>query len=141
MVELRRSRSRLRLSLTVWTLSLELARLSGWTPAGTRKTNPSDGEHADPLDGVRHLMGWQTEYRSSDGQTVAEADAQSLAVCLKKAAVEGARVIDDWAAGKIAPVPGIRTDTKGFRWFTSPEGIVHLENLAEFCRGGAFQIF
>jgi hypothetical protein len=141
MIELRRLRSRLRLSLTVWTLSLELARLSGWTPSGTRQTDPANGNSVDNLRDVRHLMGWQTEYRSSDGQTVPEADALCLAACLKKAAMEGSRILDDLAGGKIPTVPGIHTDTKGFRWFTSAEGKAHLENLAAFCRGGAFQIF
>jgi hypothetical protein len=141
MVELTRSRQRLRLSLTVWTLSLELARLSGWTPAGTRQTDPADGKPIDPLRDVRHLLSWQTEYRSSDGQTVAESDAMALAKCLKRAATEGERIINEWASGGTQPVPGIRTDAQGFRWFTSADGKAHLENLANFCQGGAFQIF
>jgi hypothetical protein len=140
MVELRRAKSRIQLGLTLWTLSLELARLSGWNPAGTRRTDPTSGKSIDALQDVRHLVGWPNEYRFSDGQTVADADAVQLADSLTRAAANTDRLIDELTSGKMLPVPGIRTEGRGYHWFTTPEGKTLLHNLAEFCRGGAFQI-
>ncbi len=142
MIELRRqeSRSRLTMSITVWTLSLELAHLNGWKPAGTRYVGPAGDGHVDLLQEVRHLVAWQTEYRSSDGQTVDQTDAAQLADGLNNALVRGKEIIGDLASRRIEMLPGIRTEAAGFRWFTTAEGKVHLKNLIDFCREGAFQI-
>jgi hypothetical protein len=139
MIELRRDKSSIEMSLTIWTFSLELARIAGWIPAGTRKHDPAGGSSVDPLQGFRHLINWQNEYRFSDGQVVCETDARLMGESLATVAVAGERILQDWSttAGRI---PGIRTQAKDFNWFTTPEGKQHLRNLADFCRGGAFQI-
>jgi hypothetical protein len=139
MIELRRHKISIELSLTIWTLSLELARIAGWTPAGTSKYEAREGKRTDTLHGVRHLMNWQTEYRASDGQEVAGTDAARLADCLTTASATGEQILQNWETANL-PIPGIRTEAKSFNWFTSPEGKSHLRTLADFCRGGAFQI-
>lgn len=139
MIELRRNKASITMSLTIWTLSLEIARIAGWVPAGTKRLDAKEGRLVDSLHGVRHLINWQTEYRSSDGQTISGSDAARLGDCLFTAAVAGERILADWATSN-ASIPGIRTEARGFNWFTTAEGKQHLLDLAEFCRGGAFQI-
>lgn len=138
MVELKRGKTTFTVSLTIWTLSLELARLSGWTPAGTGRADAATGQK-DTHGDMRHLVCWQTEYQSSDGQTVSDGDARQLASALKKAAREGSRILNDFSTQN--PPPDIRTDRPGFHWFLSQQGKLHLQQLADFCQAGAFQIF
>jgi hypothetical protein len=141
MIELRRDRSRVRLSQTVWVLTLDLARVCGWNPSGTRHLRAGGGEMVDDLKDVRHLMGWQTEYISNDGQTVTADDAAHLARALQKAAVDASKILADWRSGTLS-VPGdVRTPESGFQWFITPDGRDHLQAVANFCGGGAFQIF
>lgn len=140
MIELRRTRSQLSLSPTVWMLTIELARVCGWTPEGTHHDTVGGG-CSDSLADFRHLVGWQTGYVSNEGQTVTAPDAAHLADALNKAAVDGERILTDWAEGRAAPPPDVRTNAGGFRWFSTLAGKDHLQTLANFCRGGAFQIF
>jgi hypothetical protein len=141
MIELRRARSRLKLSLTSWMLTLELAKICGWQPAGTLRQVTVGGGDSDSLADVQHLMGWQTQYLSNDGQTVSASDATQLAAALARAASEGDRILSDWSAGRIAPPADIRNKPSGFRWFSTLDGRDQLEQIAGFCRGGEFQIF
>jgi hypothetical protein len=139
MIELKRTRSRMNLSPTVWMLSIELARVCGWNPCGTRRV---DGTNSlDDLEDVRHLMTWRTEYLSSDGQTVTAPDAGQLADALQRAAKDGERILGDWSEGRSDAPADVRTTPNGFRWFMTGDGRNQLNHIAEFCRGGAFQIF
>ena len=141
MVELRRGKSRVSLSPTIWAMTLELARLCGWVPLGTRRAAPLGKGTADPLDDVRHLLAWQTEYVSSDGQTVTAMDANRIADGLTRAYTDGDRLLADWIAGRTQPPVIMRTPSTGFRWFSTEDGKDHLQKLADFCREGDFQIF
>ena len=141
MIELRRLRSRTSLSPTVWLLTLELARICGWNPQGTRLINPSDGTSTDPLHDVRHLMSWQIEYLSNEGHTVTDTDANQLADALDRAGADGNRILANWIDGRSKPPVDVRTSPNGFRWFATVDGKDHLHAIADFCRGGAFQIF
>jgi hypothetical protein len=122
-------------------LTLELARVCGWEPLGTRHTDKSGGSAVDTLEVVRHLMRWQTEYLSNDGQTVTAPDAIKLADALIRAAEEGHRILADWSDGRSKPPADIQTTPAGFRWFNTIDGKDHLRSIADFCRAGAFQIY
>jgi len=121
-------------------LTIELARVCGWTPEGTRRDTPGGGS-SDALQDIRHLVGWQAGYVTNEGQTVSAPDAAHLADALNKAALQGERILTDWAEGRAPPPADIRSNAHGFRWFSTQAGKHHLQTLANFCRGGAFQIF
>jgi len=141
MIELRRAKSRISVSPTVWTMTLELARLCGWVPVGTRRTFIIEQATLDSLGDVRHFLPWQIEYISADGQIVTTEDAVHLAQAFARAAVDGDRILAQWIAGQIQPPAVIRTPSTGFRWFGTTDGKDHLEAVASFCRKGEFQIF
>jgi hypothetical protein len=137
MIELRRDNKKLRISSTIWTMTLELARLCGWVPRGTRR----DGS-AGP-DGVSDggdLIPWIADYISNDGQTVTAEDAGLLADSLDRASKESTKIIIEWQAGRFQPSALLRTPATGFGWFNTRAGRQHLLDVAAFCRGGEFQI-
>lgn len=59
-----------------WSKALELAKLYGWTPMGTRP--PSH------LDFYKIGAEWNGSYSTNDGQTVRAEDARSLAAALER---------------------------------------------------------
>lgn len=121
MVELRRQREKLKISPTVWVMTLDLGLLCGWMPAA--------GEH-----------GWPADYIASDGQNVTGHDAENLANALSKAGEKAHRAIEDWQAGRIQPAQKPRTPVSGFMWFDTPQGREHLRQIMAFLRAGAFEI-
>jgi hypothetical protein len=139
MIELKRTHAQIKLSPTVWILTIELARICGWKPCGTHQSDGTDT--LDALGDVRHLIAWQTEYLSNDGQTVTARDAGQLADALQRAATEGERILIDWSEGRSAAPADVRTTPCGFHWFMTSDGRNHLSSIADFCRGGEFQIF
>jgi hypothetical protein len=122
MVELRRRTEKLKISPTVWGMTLDLGLLCGWTPAAS-------GEH-----------GWPVDYIASDGQTVAGHDAENLANALNRANDLAHRAIEDWKAGKCQPAKKLRTPPSGFNWFDTPQGREHLRQVTAFLRAGPFEI-
>jgi hypothetical protein len=136
MIELRADQSKFSISPTVWTMSLELARLCGWQPAGP--SGPADPSGAVSLSG--DLLSWQTRYLASDGQTIASADAHAAADALERCIGQISKVVTDWQEGRIALDRPLRTPPTGFRWFTTAAGEEHLRSLAAFLRRGPIQI-
>jgi hypothetical protein len=129
MIELRGGRATIRISPTVWTMTLELARLAGWRPAGTQPPAAAG------------MLSWLTQYNTSDGQTVERDDAVGLAKALAHAAEAGQQIITDFQnAPASRDVPPLRTPLGGFGWFFTNPGHEHLHALADFCRMGSFQI-
>jgi hypothetical protein len=122
MVELRRKRESLEISPTAWTMTLELARLCGWSPRGTLQ------------------VGWPADYFASNGQTVMADDAVNLADALGRAELEAPGVIEDWQGGRAQPSVQLRTPAEGFRWFQTTPGREQLRRLTLFVRRGAFEI-
>ncbi len=122
-------------------MTLEIARLCGWEPMGTRRIEISDGAEVDALRDVRDKLAWQMEYVSADGQTVTNDDAARLAAAFSRAAVEGDRILAQWNSGQMQPAAVLRTPSTGFRWFSTADGRDHLQAVADFCRQGEFQIF
>ena len=122
MVELRRQREKLKISPTVWVMTLDLGLLFGWTPSPT-------GEH-----------GWPADYIASDGQNVTGQDAENLASALGRACEGANQAIADWQAGRIQPAHKLRTPASGFNWFDTPPGQEHLRQIMAFLRAGAFEI-
>jgi len=122
MVELRRRAEKLKISPTVWGMTLELGLLCGWTPAPA-------GEH-----------GWPADYIASDGQNITRQDAENLANALSNAGETAHRAIEDWQAGRIEPAQKPRTPASGFKWFDTPQGREHLRQITAFLRAGAFEI-
>jgi len=59
-----------------WAKALELARLYGWHPAGTRLRPKYENPEA--------IAGWHGTYLTNDGQIVHAADALSLAAALER---------------------------------------------------------
>ena len=141
MIELRRAKSRISISPTVWTMTLELARLCGWEPLGTRQMAFTDGAKQEALEDIRHMLPWQIEYIAADGQTITREDAAHLAEAFARAAMDGARILTQWDKGQIQPAVVLRTPCTGFRWFNTSDGRDHLQAVADFCRKGEFQIF
>jgi hypothetical protein len=141
MIELKRTGSQLCLSPTMWMLTIEMARVCGWKPGGTIRLDDDEGAPSPTSDDLRHLMAWQTDYLSSDGQTVSAPDAGQLADALQKAVIQGDRILTDWSEGRTGDAVDVRTKPSGFRWFNTSQGRAHLFSIANFCRGGAFQIF
>jgi hypothetical protein len=141
MIELRRPKSRISISPTVWTMTLELARLCGWEPQGTCRIELADGAEQDALRDIRHMLPWQIEYIASDGQTITREDATHLAEAFVRAALDGDRILAQWNTGQIQPTAVLRTPCTGFRWFNTSDGRHHLQAVADFCRKGEFQIF
>jgi len=92
-------------------MTLELGLLCGWSPMGTRQ------------------IGWPTDYSASDGQTVTQQDAASLADALDRAAAQGQRAVEQWQAGQNQPAQTPRTPPSGFAWFTTSRGRDHLRRL------------
>ncbi|HSV16045.1 MAG TPA: hypothetical protein VLI90_17420 [Tepidisphaeraceae bacterium] len=130
MIELRGRHNTLRLSPTVWTMTLELARLSGWQPAGT--------ELGDETEDGEPLVGWLMQYTSSNGQFVSAADAERLSVALDRAlspdnVAIAHRSIQDCDIALHTP-PG------GFEWFATEAGRAHLRALGRFCGTGPFAV-
>jgi hypothetical protein len=122
MVELRRKRESLEISPTAWTMTLELARLCGWSPRGTLQ------------------VGWPTDYFASNGQTVVADDAVNLADALRRAESGAQVAIEDWQGGRTQPTLQLRTPAAGFRWFQTDPGREQLRRLTLFVRRGAFEI-
>jgi hypothetical protein len=141
MIELRRAKSRICISPTIWTMTLELARLCGWQPLGTRRIEFSNGIELDALRDIRHMLAWQTEYVSADGQTITKDDAAHLADAFARATVDGDKLLAQWNSGQMQPPATLRTPPTGFRWFSTLDGRDHLQAVADFCRQGEFQIF
>ena len=73
-----------------WTKALELARLYGWQPLGTR---PTPG-----LDFSKLCADWQGVYLTNDGQIVCAEDAYALAAALEKSLddIPDDRIDTDW---------------------------------------------
>jgi hypothetical protein len=140
MVELRQGNTKLRFSPTIWMMTLEMGRLSGWVPLGTRRQSIGTRSGADALESPLDYLPWQTDYTSSDGQTVTIRDANAFAQSLEKASTDSGRIIADWQQGRVKPQYVIRTPSTGFRWFSTPAGKEHLLSVAAFCRRGEFQI-
>ena len=139
MIELAGEKTRIRLSATLWTMTLELARLCGWEPQGTMR----EPVNANGLDGIldgKDLVPWHADYLSADGQTVTANDATLLGNALSNACENAASILDDWQAGRVKPPVVLRTPATGFAWFTTPEGKEHLRNIAAICRRGKFKI-
>jgi hypothetical protein len=122
MVELRRRAEKLKISPTVWGMTLDLGLLCGWTPGTT-------GEH-----------GWPMDYIVSCGQMVSVQDAQNLADALGRANDSAQRAIEDWKAGRSQPAQKLRTPASGFNWFDTQQGREHLRRVMAFLRAGAFEI-
>jgi hypothetical protein len=141
MIELRQAKSKMSISPTVWTMTLELARLCGWEPLGTRRSEAVDGKHQDVLQDVRHMLPWQLEYVAADGQTITREDAARLARAFVLAASASDQILAQWKSGQYQPPAVLRTPCTGFRWFNTSDGRDHLLAVAEFCRKGEFQVF
>lgn len=132
MVELRNGSASLPISMTVWTMSLELATLCGWQPVGPNDPDGNSSDHA--------LLSWQLLYSTSDGRLIDRDDAARLASALERAIEVGAKLLADWQAGRLSPPLPMRTPSDGFGWFTTTAGIEHLRKLAVFLRRGAIKI-
>jgi hypothetical protein len=140
MIELRRTKSKVTISPTIWTMSIELARLCGWVPTGTHSVTAAGVDPVEQKE-FRQRLQWQMEYVAGDGQTVVREDAVGLGNALLRAIREGDVLLSQWIAGQIEPPATLRTPATGFRWFTTPAGKAHLQTLASFCQQGEFQIF
>ena len=138
MIELLSERTTVRISPTVWTMTLELSRIAGWQPSGTRRTNGGDDaaqQHASPQ------LSWLMQYTTSDGQLVDTSDAGRLADALERAAANCDQLVTDYQEGRVSiDAPPLRTPGGGFSWFRTKSGREHLRALAEFCRRGSFRI-
>jgi hypothetical protein len=125
-----------------WRSVLELGRLYGWKPAGTKPPTQDEG---GPWDG----RPWGGGYLSNDGQRVTATDARALADALDLALPD---VPDgDIVAGKMGivgtlpdgsvlrgPKPGVESSlTEAF----SGEGKCRLEEFIRLCRAGEFAIW
>jgi hypothetical protein len=135
MIELLGGGTSVRISPTVWTMTLELSRIAGWQPAGTRWINGS----ADSAPQPSPQLSWLMQYTTSDGQTVDTTDAGGLADALERAATNCDQLVNDYQQGRI-DAPPLRTPGNGFAWFCTKSGREHLRALAEFCRRGSFRI-
>jgi len=73
-----------------WIKALELARLYGWQPLGTR---PPPG-----VDFYKLGVDWYGVYLTNDGQTVSAEDAHSFAAALERSLddIPNARIEPDW---------------------------------------------
>src|SRR5437764_297313 len=100
MIELRGGRTSIRISPTVWTMTLELARLAGWQPVGPQRS----ASVSQPL-----MLSWLIQYNTSDGQTVGGEDAASLAAALECAAESGEQILNDYQSGKLRLDVPLRT--------------------------------
>jgi hypothetical protein len=136
MIELLGGGTSVRISPTVWTMTLELSRIAGWQPAGTRRTN--GGSDSAPYAAPPQLS-WLIQYTTSDGQMVDKSDAVRLADALERAATDCDQLVNDYQQGRI-DAPPLRTPGNGFAWFCTKSGREHLRALAEFCRRGSFRI-
>jgi hypothetical protein len=112
-------------------MTLELAHLCGWAPAGTQPSNGTD---------VGHRLSWQMKYLTSDGQVISATDAARMADAIERAAVEGQETAERYRAGQISLPSQLYTPADGFGWFASAAGLDHLRKLASFLRQGAVQI-
>jgi hypothetical protein len=140
MIELTGARSKIKISPTVWMMSLELARLCGWEPAGTHRSEGSGGEFGRTGHDARQLLGWQTDYLSSDGQVISHDDSNRLADAFDLAVTGGPQAVEAWQSGRLHLPDRLRTPPGGFRWFSTDAGREHLRSLASFCRQGKFAI-
>jgi hypothetical protein len=137
-----------------WSKALELARLYGWKPLGTR--SPSN------LDLYELCAEWDGRYLTNDGQTVEAEDARSLAAALERALddIPNETVPTDWNAM-------VRLEDDLPEWLSPAErefieeelqeGLLdvmginplelfagaekrHLKQFIRFCRLGSFEI-
>jgi hypothetical protein len=138
MIELLGGGTSVRISPTVWTMTLELSRIAGWQPAGTRWSNGGADSAAHPPPPPPPLS-WLMQYTTSDGQMVDTSDAGRLADALERAATNCDQLVNDYQQGRI-DAPPLRTPGTGFSWFCTKPGREHLRALADFCRRGSFRI-
>jgi hypothetical protein len=137
-----------------WAKALELARLYGWQPLGTR---PTPG-----LDFSKLGAEWQGFYLTNDGQVVSAEDACALAAALERSLedIPDARLETDWdfslcleddlpewlSPAERAPVEGELQDglldilgTHPLDFFAGDEK-QHLVQFIRFCRLGSFEV-
>jgi len=143
-----------KLSRQFWVKALELARLYGWQPLGTR---PAPGVNLSKLGAE-----WHGLYLTNDGQVISAEDAYALAVALERSLddIPDSRIEPDWDFSLwleddlpewFSPVErelveeelqdGL-LDIRGIRPvdFFAGEEKYHLVQFIRFCRLGSFEI-
>jgi hypothetical protein len=143
-----------KVSRQFWAKALELARLYGWQPAGTR---PMPGIDLSKLGAE-----WHGTYLTNDGQVVESGDALALAAALERSLedISESRVEADWdfEAWRRYELPewlspderelveeGLQeglldiSGTDALEFFAGEERY-HLGQLVRFCRLGSFEI-
>lgn len=138
MIELVRQPTRLTFTVFVWGEVLKLARLYGWTPAGTLPPEEGDADER---------AAWDGNYVTNGGQGVRPSDAWELAEALTR----GLSDLPEHDAAAHKTVPAEAEGARG-RWFPVGAAVSPIEalsgpnrravrDLIAFCRQGGFEIW